>query len=164
MSAQPINKISNGAILGLILIIICILLYVFNFQYNTKVSLIYYLVVFSFPLTLAISQKEPFSHLTKKEALKTLLAICTTGVMLYSLFWVAYLLFINPEFGDAIWQQQRDNLIAKGFDASLIDSKYETAKKFQSPPVMGITTFISLMLVAFIGSLLATLVKKEKGK
>lgn len=161
MNEKPLNKINNGLILGFTLFAITILLYIFDLQYNTKISLIHYLIAFGFPFFLILTL-EPLKKLTVKEAITFMVQASAIGILFYSLTWIAYLLFINPEFGDIIWQMQKKNLLAQGIDEAVLKTKEATIRKFQSPYVMGITTFISLTVIASIGSLISALLIKGK--
>jgi hypothetical protein len=159
MNEKPLNKINNGLILGLVLFVITILLYIFDLQYNTKISLIHYLIAFAFPFFLILTL-EPLKNLTVKEAITFMVQASVIGILFYSITWVLYLLFINPEFGDVIWQMQKENLLAQGIDEAVLKTKEATIRKFQSPYVMGITTFVSLTVVASISSTIAGFIKK----
>lgn len=159
MNEKPLNKINNGLILGFTLFAITIVLYIFDLQYNTKISLIHYLITFGFPFFLILTL-EPLKTYTVKEAIAFMIQASAIGILFYSLTWIVYLLFINPEFGDVIWQMQKENLLAQGIDEAVLKSKETTIRKFQSPYVMGITTFISLTVIASIGSTIAGFIKK----
>lgn len=159
MNDKPLNKINNGLILGFTLFLITIALYIFDLQYNTKISLIHYLITFAFPFFLILTL-EPLKTHTVKEAIAFMVQASIVGILFYSITWILYLLFINPEFGDVIWQMQKENLLAQGIDEEVLKTKEATIRKLQSPYMMGITTFISLTVIASISSTIAGFIKK----
>lgn len=161
MSNQSTSTFSNELILGLLLSSFCIILYIFDFQYSRLISTTYYLIAFTYPFILNYFTPN-LDKTSKKENIFHLIKISTLGIALFSVFYIVYLLYINPEFGDVTWQIQKEEFIANGFDESLINEKESLFKKINTPYMMGLANFFSLIIFGIAGSIAAGLSKNSK--
>lgn len=159
------TAIKFGIITGLVSIILSLIFYFINVEYDSwsrYVSiLISMILVFIGVKNIAAENANKlisFGSLFKAGMLITLILAIISIV-----YFFIYTNFINTDFMDGLMQVQKEQMADKGLSEEKIETAMEMAQKFSSPIFMTITSFITFIVIGAISSAIgAAIYKKEK--
>ncbi|MBP6660852.1 MAG: DUF4199 domain-containing protein [Chitinophagales bacterium] len=159
------TAIKFGIITGLVSIILSLVFYFINVEYDSwsrYVSiLISMILVFIGVKNIAAENANKlisFVSLFKAGMLITLILAIISIV-----YFFIYTNFINTDFMDGLMQVQKEQMADKGLSEEKIETAMEMAQKFSSPIFMTITSFFTFIVIGAISSAIgAAIYKKEK--
>ena len=157
-----------GIIIGLVY---CLLIFVENqFFYTNPLQfagmkfLFYVFILVGYFYTGWLSKQQLGGYITFQECLKSVLLAITIAELIYLLFSIAYIKFIDPTFMDKLKAATQDYLISKNVPQENIDA---TISKFNDSGKLTIWAAIqsygfAIIIDAIFGVIIALILKKPR--
>jgi hypothetical protein len=159
------NTLTNGVILGLVLIIYTVLLYITDLTFNTGMGVLVYVILIAgiFIGTKSYRDKVLDGSISYGKALTTGVLISVFAAIIISVFIYILYKWIDPGLMDKIVKMKEDKMLDRGMSADQVEQAMNMAKKFMSPLITMIGSIISYVLIGTIISLVTSaILKKEK--
>ncbi|MCB0508392.1 MAG: DUF4199 domain-containing protein [Chitinophagales bacterium] len=163
VNIQPI-AIRFGLIASFVSILSSLMLYFFNLEYNgfwkwLPTILILAIIIITQKQVVQLNAPYQFSF---GELFKFGFVIALISAIALLLYFILYSNFIMPDFIDKIMEVSRKQLEEKGMSEEQIESALEMSKKFMSPTLMMVMSFISSLIMGSLTALIGAGIFKNK--
>lgn len=158
------HSATYGAIIGFALIIYTILLYIADLSLSRGLGYLSYVIIIA-GLYIGIKkfrENEPSEAIKYSKALGVGVLICVFLGFIGSVFTYLQFRFIDPDLVNKILEMSEEKLLDRGLSVDMIEMQSDFMKKFMSPGIMALSSFISYIFMGTVFSLiLAAFLKKE---
>lgn len=158
------NNMNFGAIAGLAIIIVSVLLYFLNIQENTFVAIFIYIVLISVIVigTKHFKNAVLNGNITYGRALGSGTAISFFASVIVAFYMFLFLKFVDTDAMSKMYSMMEDKLYEQGLPDDQIEMSLEMAKKFTTPFTIAIGTVFSYTFWGFLFSLITSAFLKKK--
>ena len=158
------NNMNFGAIAGLEIIIVSVLLYFLNIQENTFVAIFIYIVLISVIIfgTKHFKNNVQNGNITYGRALGTGTTISFFASIIVAFYMFVFLKFIDSDAMGKMYSIMEDKMYEQGLPDDQIEMALEMTKKFTTPFTIAIGTVFSYTFWGFIFSLITSAFLKKK--
>jgi len=158
------NSMNFGAIAGISVIIILVLLYFFNIQEDFFVSLIIYAILIAIIITGTkyLKNKVQNGNITYSRALGSGTLISLFASIIIAFYMFVFLKFIDTEAMEKIFSLMEYKMYGKGLPDEQVDMAMEMAKKFTTPVTIALGTIFSYTFWGFLFSLIISAFIRKK--
>jgi len=158
------NNMNFGAIAGLAIIIVSVLLYFLNIQENTFVAIFIYIVLISVIIfdTKHFKNNVQNGNITYGRALGTGTTISFFASIIVAFYMFVFLKFIDSDAMGKMYSIMEDKMYEQGLPDDQIEMALEMTKKFTTPFTIAIGTVFSYTFWGFIFSLITSAFLKKK--
>lgn len=154
-----------GIITGLVSIILSLVFYFTNVEYDTWSRYVSILIsmILIFIGVKSIADENANKFISFGSLFKAGMLITLILAIISIAYFYIYTNFINTDFMDGLMQVQKEQMADKGLSEEKIETAMEMAQKFSSPIFMTITSFLTFIVIGAISSAIgAAIYKKEK--
>lgn len=159
------TAIKFGIIAGLVSIILSLVFYFTNVEYNSwsrYVSMLVTMVMIFIGVKI-IADENANKFISFGSLFKAGMYITLIFTIISIIYYFLYTNFINPDFMDGLMQSQKEQMAAKGLSEEKIEMAMEMTQKFSSPVLTSIFSFITFSIMGAISSAIgAAVFKKEQ--
>ena len=158
--------LTNGAILGLALIIYSVILYVMDLSLNKYMGWVSYLIIIGFLIYATKSYRDNNlnGNISYGKALGFATLVVLFAAILQAIYTYLYITVIDTEFVNKLIAMTEERMIEQG---TMSDDQIEMAismqKKMMKPVLMSIMGLVSTMFFGFIIALITSAFIKKEG-
>jgi glucan phosphoethanolaminetransferase (alkaline phosphatase superfamily) len=176
-NAQKTSNVQNGLVFGVIIgLVYCISLFL---RYNQTssgpimiglIAICFYLIVIAFLFFCGLKRrKELGGFIVLKDAFQTIFVAILVAELIYTIFNIIYLKFIDPNYFDKLYTAM-ESFIEKSIKDDTqreqamdkLKSQLETQKSTVTPKGIFLGYLISVAITGIFGFIAALIIKKQK--
>lgn len=159
------NSLKHGLIVGLVIIIYSVLLYVLELNLIQALGYVVYVIfIAGFILgTKAFRDTNLNGNISYGKAFGYSIVILLVASIIYSIYSYLLIAVIDPDLVDKMIAVGEEKMLEKGMTDDQIEMAQSMQKKFMSPSIMSIFTFVGTMFFGTIIALITSAIVKKEG-
>jgi len=158
-------SITNGAILGIALIIFSVLLYILDLTTTKGMNYISYVIIIAGIIwaTKTYRDNNLGGTISYGQALGFATMVVVIAALISSIYSYVFMKFIDPSVIDKIIAMGEEEMIKRGMNDEQIEMTQSMQAKFMKPGLMNIIGFFALVLWGFVLALITSIFMKKEG-
>lgn len=160
------NSLNYGVMLGIVIIIISLLLYVFNLNDQTFAQYLSLAIIIAGIIIGILNYRKKINggFISYGQSLGSGVLIGLFASIVFSIYSIIFFKFIDPDMVNTILKKAHDSMLER--NPNMTDDELEMAmswtRKFMNPFIMAITSTIWLTFMSFIASLIISIFTQKK--
>ncbi|MFO7843917.1 MAG: DUF4199 domain-containing protein [Bacteroidales bacterium] len=157
--------LNYGLMLGLALVIIAVLLFIFNLHLENYTNYIYYVFIIAFLIWGVKSYRDKNLNgiISYGKALGMSTVIVLIGSLIFGVYTYLLVTVIDPDYIEKMMALAEEQLLKQGIPDDQIEMGLSLQKKMMSPFLMSFFSFLGMMFWGFIIALITSAILKKQG-
>lgn len=159
------NSMNYGAMLGVALVILSIVFYIFDANDKNWLSMIlnYGVIIGGIVIgTKNLRDKEQNGYLTYGRGLGSGTLIALFSSVIVSLYMYVFFTYIDPDAINKMYAMMEESYMDQGLTDDQVEMAMDMAKKFTTPLMLSINTIFGFSFMGFLFSLITSIFLKKK--